>query len=58
MALDEPKKGDELFEDDGITFVVDKQLFDRVKPIRIDFLASKRGPGFSVSGNLPAGGRC
>ncbi|MDZ7696227.1 MAG: hypothetical protein U5R49_04600 [Deltaproteobacteria bacterium] len=58
MALDEPKKGDELFADDGITLIVDKQLFERVKPIRIDFLTNKRGSGFTVSGNFPARGSC
>jgi len=58
MALDEPKEGDQHFEEDGITFLVDRQLFDRVKPIRIDFMASKRASGFTVSGSLPAKGRC
>jgi iron-sulfur cluster assembly protein len=58
MALDEPKQGDQVFEDGGIKFLIDKQLFDQAKPIRIDFLASKRRSGFSVSGNLSAGGRC
>ncbi len=55
MALDEPKKDDAYFEDEGITFLVNKQLFDRVKPIRIEHLRA----GFSVySGNLPADDRC
>jgi Fe-S cluster assembly iron-binding protein IscA len=46
MALDEPKKGDELFEDEGIIFLIDKQLLEQVKPIRIDFFVSKRASGF------------
>ena len=58
MALDEPKEDDEVLENDGITYLVNKQLFDRVKPIQIDFVADYMGSGFSVSGNFSTAGCC
>jgi len=36
MALDEPQEGDVVFEEDGFSFVIDKQLYEMAKPIRID----------------------
>ena len=52
MALDEPREDDEVFDESGITYVVNKQLFDRVKPIQIDFLKTERGSGYRISANL------
>jgi len=40
MALDEPRENDEVFDSDGITYVIDKGLFDQVKPIKVDFVDS------------------
>lgn len=56
MALDEPKEGDEVFEDDGLTYIVNRQLLDRVKPIRIEYIEGPGKPGFLVSGALPGAG--
>jgi Fe-S cluster assembly iron-binding protein IscA len=38
MALDEQKSTDDVFEIDGFTYVVDKQFFEKAKPIKVDFL--------------------
>ena len=54
MALDGPQGDDEVFDDDGITYVIDRQLFERVKPIRLDFVSSVMGSGFSISSSIPA----
>jgi len=35
MVLDEPKERDMKFVDGRITFIIDKDLFERVKPIYI-----------------------
>jgi hypothetical protein len=40
MALDEPKKSDVTFTDRGIQYLIDKDLFDEVKPVTIDFSGS------------------
>jgi len=52
MALDEPQANDETFNEKGITFLVNKELFDDVKPITIDFVESAMGAGFSVKSAL------
>ena len=56
MALDGPREGDEVFDDDGITFVINGQLFERVKPIRVDFVTADRRGGFSISANMSGAG--
>ena len=38
MALDEQKSTDDVFEIDGVTHVVDKQFFEKAKPLKVDFL--------------------
>lgn len=37
MALDEPRDTDEVYKVDGYTYVVDKDLLEKAKPIKIDF---------------------
>lgn len=52
MALDEPADSDETFTEKGLTFLVNKELFDEVKPITIDFIESEMGAGFMVHSAL------
>ena len=52
MALDEPQDNDEIVKDNGVTFLIEKGLFDQVKPITIDFVESPMGSGFSIASNL------
>ena len=56
MALDEPKDDDEIVKNDGITFLVNKDLLEKAKPINVDFTESAMGSGFSISSALSAGG--
>ncbi|MBW1669270.1 MAG: Fe-S cluster assembly protein HesB [Deltaproteobacteria bacterium] len=58
MALDEPKEDDEVMNEDGITYLVNKELFEMVKPVRVDFVESVYGSGFSISSNLNTGAGC
>ena len=58
MALDEPKEDDEVLKDNGITYVVNKELLDQVKPINVDFVESAYGSGFSITSSLNKGGSC
>jgi len=57
MSLDEAKETDKVFKEDGITFVIDEQLFEQVKPVNIDFTTTDRGSGFSITSGL-SGGSC
>jgi hypothetical protein len=37
-----------IFEDRGITYVISPDLFEKAKPIRVDFVVSKRGAGLKI----------
>lgn len=56
MALDEPQENDEVIKDNGITYLIDKELLDQAKPINVDFVESAFGSGFSISSKLAACG--
>ncbi len=52
MALDEQKEDDEVFTDRGVAFVIEKALFERVKPIRIGYTHSPLGSGYTLESEL------
>lgn len=54
MALDESQEKDLVFTDRDIQFLIDKDLFEEVKPIRVDFVDSFRGSGFKLTSSLQA----
>ena len=56
MALDELKDGDEAFKDNGVTYLIEKDLLEKAKPVCVDFVESPLGSGFSISSNLSTGG--
>ncbi len=58
MALDEPKEDDQVFEKNEITYVINRDLYEQVKPINVDFVETAMGSGFSIQSNLNAGGGC
>jgi Fe-S cluster assembly iron-binding protein IscA len=58
MALDEPKDDDEIVKNNGVTYLVNKQLLDQAKPITVDFVESGWGSGFSIVSSLGKGGSC
>lgn len=58
MALDEPGDNDVTFTDQGLTFVIDKDLFEKAKPISVDFVESLDRSGFTLTSNLSTGGGC
>jgi iron-sulfur cluster assembly protein len=52
MALDEPSEDDQVFQESGITFAINKELFEQTKPIRVDFVETARSSGYKISANL------
>jgi iron-sulfur cluster assembly protein len=59
MALDESKQDDEVFEDRGITYLIEKELFEMAKPIAVEFITTPHGSGFKLNSSLaPQGGGC
>lgn len=51
MALDEPTDRDETYEINGFTFLVEKTLLEKAKPIKVDFLIN----GFKLDCGLDFG---
>jgi Fe-S cluster assembly iron-binding protein IscA len=49
MALDEPRDDDTVFTESGVTYLVNKGLYDQVKPIKVDFVDTPMGSGFHVT---------
>jgi iron-sulfur cluster assembly protein len=59
MALDESTPNDEVFEDRGVTYLVEKDLLEKVKPIAVEFITTPRGGGFKLTSSLkPPEGAC
>jgi iron-sulfur cluster assembly protein len=58
MALDESRNEDEVFEDRGITYLIEKSLFEKVKPIAVDFVTTPRGSGFKLTSSLNEESAC
>jgi len=58
MALDGPKEDDETFNDNGITYVINSQLLEQVKPVNVDYIDTPMGAGFKISSSLASGGSC
>jgi Fe-S cluster assembly iron-binding protein IscA len=58
MALDEPRENDESFENSGISYVIEKDLLDRVQPVKVDYVSSAYGSGFKIDSGLVSGSGC
>jgi Fe-S cluster assembly iron-binding protein IscA len=62
MAPDQPQENDEVFNEKGISFVIEKELFKEVKPINIEFVEFPTGAGFMIKSALSkstgCGGSC
>lgn len=58
MALDESRENDEVFDNKGLTYVVEKSLYDNVKPIKIDYVSSAMGAGFNIASSMQMGASC
>ena len=62
LALDEPREDDEVIKDNGVTYIINKELYEQAQPIHVDFVESAMGSGFYVNSNLrdskDCGGSC
>ena len=58
MALDEPREGDEIFNDRDLNYVIEKDLYEQIKPVEVDYVNSPLGGGFSISSNMKTGSAC
>ena len=58
MALDGPGDKDEVFDDRELTYIIEKGLYETVKPIKVDYVNSYMGAGFDISSGLNMGSTC
>jgi len=65
LGLDEKKNSDKAFEEDGVTFLVNEDIFATTGAITVDYIASTSGCGCSGNGGFkvssertPTGGSC
>jgi Fe-S cluster assembly iron-binding protein IscA len=58
MALDEPGENDEAFESSGISYIIAKDLLDKVQPVKVDYVSSAYGAGFKIESSLASGSGC
>ena len=45
-----------MIKDSGLTFLIDKTLYEEAQPITVDFMDSAMGSGFKLSSSLAAAG--
>jgi len=58
MALDEANETDETFESGGYTFLIEKQLLEEAKPIKVDYIITPQGEGFIISSGIKRTSEC
>jgi iron-sulfur cluster assembly protein len=58
MALDEPKDNDEVFENNGFTFLIEKKLLQEAGTITVDYIISPGGEGFIINSGLKKASDC
>ena len=59
LALDEQKEGDEVYNNNQVTFLVEKTLLAQCGGMTVDYMEAGPRSGFSVQPAIPlAGGGC
>ena len=62
LGVDEVRDGDDQFDVDGVSYVVDKKLVELVGDMKLDYLADEQQQGFMLSSSKPLpqpeGGGC
>jgi iron-sulfur cluster assembly protein len=61
MVLDEPKDTDEVFNINGFTMLMDKELIGQTKDVTVDYGMHGCGSGFKLTPEIPiagGGGSC
>ncbi len=55
MQLDQLQENDQVITEKGVTFLIDKTLLSRVKFVKIDYIHSAMGPGYTLKSGLMEG---
>jgi Fe-S cluster assembly iron-binding protein IscA len=52
LVLDEQRDGDEVIENDGLTFLVESALWMTAQPLRIDFTQAQQDAEYTVTSSI------
>jgi len=52
MVLEEPTADDEIFKEGGITYAINKDLYQQVKPIQLEYVQTERGSGYRITSSM------
>lgn len=52
MALDERKENDVAFTEGGVEFLIDRGLLDKARYVKIDYVHSPMGSGYTLKSDL------
>jgi Fe-S cluster assembly iron-binding protein IscA len=58
MALDEPNEQDQVFELEGVTYLVNGALLNQARPIKVDYVEDAHCSGFSITSTLSKPDNC
>ena len=58
MALDEPNEQDQVFELEGVTYLINSVLLNQARPIKVDYVEDSNGSGFSITSTLSKPDNC
>jgi iron-sulfur cluster assembly protein len=56
LALDESKENDNVYDINGIKYLIDKALAEQAKEVKVDYVDYMGRAGFSVTSGLSLGG--
>jgi iron-sulfur cluster assembly protein len=56
LALDESKENDNVYDINGITYLIDKALAEQAKEVKVDYVDYMGRAGFSVTSGMNLGG--
>jgi len=58
MALDEPNDNDDVFENNGFTFLIEKKLMKESQTITVDYIVAPGGEGFVINSGMKKASDC
>ncbi len=47
-----------MFDEKGLTYLIEKDLYENVKPIKVDFVDTPMGTGFNIESNMKKESEC
>ncbi len=53
LAFDEEKSEDKIFNDNDLTFIIDKELLNTCGWVKVDYISGTARPGFSLTSEKP-----